>query len=68
MSVFIDWKTYIYIIISITGLIATQGITLSLPVIIDGLGNWTSVQAQFMTIPPYMAAFFGILIVARSSD
>ncbi len=45
-----------------------QGITLSLPVIIDGLGKWTSVQAQLMTIPPYIAAFIAILIVSRSSD
>ncbi len=67
-SVFTDWKTYFYAIIYITGTVAMQGITLSLPVIIDGLGEWTSVQAQLMTIPPYMAAFFAILIVSRSSD
>ncbi|CAF0882011.1 unnamed protein product [Rotaria sp. Silwood1] len=68
LSIFIDWKTYIYAIIYITGTIATQGITLSLPVIINNLGEWTPVQAQLMTIPPYMGAFFAILIVSYSSD
>ncbi|CAF4007701.1 unnamed protein product [Rotaria sp. Silwood2] len=68
LSVFTDWKTYIYAIIYITGTIATQGITLSLPVIINNLGEWTSLQAQLMTIPSYMAAFFAILIVSCSSD
>ncbi|CAF0903972.1 unnamed protein product [Rotaria sordida] len=68
LSVFIDWKTYIYAIIYITGTIATQGITLSLPMIIKNLGEWTPFQAQLLTIPPYMAAFFAILIVSYSSD
>lgn len=68
LSVFIDWKTYIYAIIYLTRTIAAQGIILSLPVIISGLGEWTSLQAQLLTIPVYMAAFFAILIVSRSSD
>ena len=67
-SVFTDWKTYMYAIIYISGTIAMQGITLSLPVIVNGLGEWSSVQAQLMTIPPYMAAFIAILIFGRSSD
>jgi hypothetical protein len=67
-SVFTDWKTYFYSIIYITGTVALQGITLSLPVIINNLGTWSSVQAQLMTIPPYMAAFFAVLIASRSSD
>ncbi|CAF0839698.1 unnamed protein product [Adineta steineri] len=67
-SVFKDWKAYFYAIIYITGLIALQGITLSLPVIIKEFGTWTTLQTQLMTIPPNMAAFFVILIVSRSSD
>ncbi len=68
LSVFTDWKTYVYSIIYIAGLISLQGITLSLPAIINALGEWTPLQTQLMTIPPYMAAFFAILIVSRSSD
>lgn len=68
LSVFIDWKTYVYAIIYLSGTIAVQGISLSLPAIIDGLGEWTSVQAQLMTIPPYMAAFIAVIVLARSSD
>ena len=67
-SVFTDWKTYAYGTIYINGTIALQGITLCLPTLIDGMGQWTPVQSQLMTIPPYLIAFITILIAARSSD
>ncbi len=68
LSVFTDWKTYAYAIIYISGTIALQSITLFLPTLIDGMGHWTPVQIQLMTVPPYFAAFITILIVSRSSD
>ena len=68
LSVFTDWKTYFYAIIYIMGTIGLQGITLSLPVIIKDLGQWTPIQVQLLTIPPYMAAFVAVLVVSRSSD
>ena len=40
-SVFTDWKTYAYGTIYISGTIALQGITLFLPTLIDGMGQWT---------------------------
>ncbi len=67
-SVFTDWKTYAYGIIYIFGTITLQGITLFLPTLIDGMGQWTSIQSQLMTVPPYFAAFITILIISRSSD
>ncbi|CAF1267643.1 unnamed protein product [Rotaria sordida] len=67
-SVFTDWKTFIYSIIYITGTIPLQAVTLFLPSIIHGMGNWTTVQTQLMTIPPYIIAFIAIIIVSRSSD
>ncbi|CAF4746061.1 unnamed protein product [Rotaria sp. Silwood1] len=67
-SVFTDWKTYIYSIIYITGTIPLQAVTLFLPSIIKGMGKWTIVQTQLMTIPPYICAFIAIIIVSRSSD
>ncbi len=67
-SVFTDWKTYAYAIIYITGTTALQGVTLFLPSIIVGLGHWTSVESQLMTLPPYAIAFAATLLLSRSSD
>jgi hypothetical protein len=67
-SVFTDWKTYAYAIIYICGTVAIQGITLFLPTLIHGMGQWSTVQTQLMTVPPYLIAFITILIVSRSSD
>ncbi len=68
ISVFTDWKTYAYAVIYICGTIALQGITLFLPTIIHGMGEWTTIQSQLLTVPPYVAAFITILIISRSSD
>jgi hypothetical protein len=68
LSVFTDWKTYAYAMIYICGTTALQGVTLFLPTLIHGMGQWSIVQTQLMTIPPYIAAFVSILIVSRSSD
>ncbi|CAF1391416.1 unnamed protein product [Adineta ricciae] len=67
-SVYTDWKTYVYAIIYITGTTALQGVTLFLPSIIVGLGKWTPVQSQLMTLPPYAVAFVVTLSLSRSSD
>ena len=68
LSVFTDRKTYAFGIIYTCGTIALQGITLFLPTLIDGMGEWTSVQSQLMTVPPYFVAFLTIIVVSRSSD
>ncbi len=68
VSVFTDWKIYAYAIIYICGTVSLQGITLFLPTLIYGMGQWTTIQTQLMTVPPYLAAFITILIVSRSSD
>lgn len=68
LSIFTDWKTYAYAAIYITGSIPLQGVTLFLPTLIEGMGQWTPMQSQLMTVPPYLAAFLTILIISRSSD
>lgn len=68
LSVFIDWKTYAYSVIYICGTISLQGTTLFLPTLISEMGQWTPVQTQLMTIPPYLVGFICILIVSHSSD
>lgn len=68
ISVFTDWKIYVYAIIYISGTIPLQGVTLFLPTLIHGMGQWTPVQSQLMTVAPYFAAFLMILIISCSSD
>ncbi|CAF1165643.1 unnamed protein product [Adineta steineri] len=68
ISIFTDWKTYVYAIISICGNINQAGVTLFLPSRIHSMGVWTPLQTQLLTIPPYIAAFVSILVICRSSD
>ncbi|CAF5003087.1 unnamed protein product [Rotaria sp. Silwood1] len=68
LSVFTDWKTYIYAMIYICGTTSLQCITLILPTLIYEMGQWTSMETQLMTIPPYFVAFIFILLVSYSSD
>ncbi|CAF1655418.1 unnamed protein product, partial [Didymodactylos carnosus] len=67
-SVFKDWKTYAYMLIYITGTIALQGVTLFLPTIIAGMGQWNTVKTQLMTVPPYAVAFVTTILLSFSSD
>ncbi|CAF1566297.1 unnamed protein product, partial [Didymodactylos carnosus] len=68
LSVFKDWKTYAYMVIYIGGTISLQGVTLFLPTIISGMGQWNNVKAQLLTVPSYVSAFFGTIILSFSSD
>lgn len=68
LSIFTDWKSYVYILIKLGGAISLQGVSLFLPTLIHAMGSWTRVEAQLMTIPPYLAAFCSIFIISRSSD
>jgi len=68
LSVFTDWKIYAYAMIYVCGTIPLQGITLFLPTLIHGMGQWATIQTQLMTVPPYFAAFITILVISRSSD
>ena len=67
-SVFTDWKTYAFSLIYITGTIPLQGVSLFLPTLVEDLGHWSAPKSQLMIIPPYMAGFFAILLLSRSSD
>ncbi|KAI7878568.1 MFS general substrate transporter [Lichtheimia hyalospora FSU 10163] len=63
-----DWKTYMYTIICLFSTIALQGVTLTLPSIVAGMGAWSTVESQALTTPPYVMAFIGTLIVGYTSD
>jgi hypothetical protein len=68
LSVFTDWKTYMYALIHISGTVALQGATLFLPTLILEMGQWTKIQVNLLTIPPYLVALIFIFAVSRSSD
>ncbi|KAG1455756.1 hypothetical protein G6F56_006991 [Rhizopus delemar] len=68
ISVFKDWKSYIYMAIYITGTIALQGVTLFLPSIVSNLGTWSTPVSQALTTPPYFLAFLVTVAVGWSSD
>lgn len=67
VSVFTDWKTYMYMAIYITGTSALQGVTLFLPSIIADMGTWSTAAAQAMTTPPYFLAFLVTVAIGWSS-
>jgi uncharacterized membrane-anchored protein len=58
VSLFAGWKTYFYAIIDIAGTVGLQGITLSLPVIVNDLEQRTPIPAQVLSVYPYMSASF----------
>ncbi|CAO3655313.1 unnamed protein product [Mucor hiemalis] len=68
VSVFTDWKTYVYMLIYITGTVALQGVTLFLPSIVANMGTWSKPVAQALTTPPYFFAFLATVAIAWSSD
>ncbi|KAI7861784.1 major facilitator superfamily domain-containing protein [Spinellus fusiger] len=63
ISVFLDSKTYIFIVIYILGTIPLQGIVAFLPSIILNMGSWSEPIVQLLTIPPYTMACIGILFI-----
>ncbi|OAD69662.1 hypothetical protein PHYBLDRAFT_66119 [Phycomyces blakesleeanus NRRL 1555(-)] len=67
VSVFMDWKTYVFIVIYILGTVPLQGIVLFLPSIISNMGTWSDPVVQLLTIPPYIMAFLGIRFMAHCS-
>ncbi|KAI9318062.1 major facilitator superfamily domain-containing protein [Dichotomocladium elegans] len=68
LSVFSDWKLYVYMLIYFLGTCSLQGVTLFLPSIVAGMGTWSPVEAQALTTPPYCVAFVATLAIAYSSD
>lgn len=67
-SVFLDLKTYTYIILYLLGAACVQGVTLFLPLVIVKLGfKPTSLQSQLLLLPPYLLATIATLALSYSS-
>ncbi|OAD09068.1 hypothetical protein MUCCIDRAFT_106042 [Mucor lusitanicus CBS 277.49] len=68
-SVFLDLKTYAYIILYLLGAACVQGVALFLPIVITELDSKpTSLQSQLLLLPPYLLATIATLALSYSSD
>ncbi|KAI8139905.1 hypothetical protein BJV82DRAFT_581731 [Fennellomyces sp. T-0311] len=66
-SVFTDVKAYLYALNMLFSIISSMGVSLALPSIIVGLGEWSNSVSIALTAPPYIAACFFIYIGCWSS-
>ncbi|EHK27172.1 uncharacterized protein TRIVIDRAFT_34355 [Trichoderma virens Gv29-8] len=62
-----DWKFYGVIFFNICASVPTQAFSIFLPLVLQGLG-FASIQANLMTVPPYVCGAVGLYIFALSSD
>ncbi|KAG2226550.1 hypothetical protein INT45_005036 [Circinella minor] len=68
ISVFTDWKSYMFTLTNITGSVSGVGVTIALPSIIAGLGSWTPQVSLALTVPPYILGCILTLVLCRTSD
>ncbi|GAA5830862.1 hypothetical protein JCM11251_001101 [Rhodosporidiobolus azoricus] len=67
-SAFLDWKSYIYMLIYVGIACPLYSLSLFTPTIIAALGTWTRAQSQLLSVPPYALAFIVTLTSALLSD
>ncbi|GAA5968860.1 hypothetical protein JCM11641_000760 [Rhodosporidiobolus odoratus] len=67
-AAFLDWRTYIYMLIYIGVAEPLYSMSLFTPTIIAELGTWTRAQSQLLSVPPYALAFIVTLVNALFSD
>ncbi|KAI9274309.1 major facilitator superfamily domain-containing protein [Phascolomyces articulosus] len=67
-SIFTDWKIYLYTVIHICTSVAGVGVSLTLPSLINGMGDWGPATSLALTTPPYALSCVLIFIGAYSSD
>ncbi len=63
-----DWKVLVFCIGQFGVDTMLYGYSTFLPIIITGMGKWSSTQVQALTIPCYALGAISYLIVARISD
>jgi hypothetical protein len=62
-----DWKTWYVLVFNICASVPSQAFSVFLPLVVQGLG-YSSIEANLMTIPPYICGAVGLYIFALSSD
>jgi len=62
-----DWKLWSVLFFNICASIPGQALSVFLPLVVSGLG-YTSIDANFMSVPPYICGAVGLYLFALSSD
>jgi len=62
-----DWKTWSILLFNICASVPSQAFSVFLPLVIQGLG-YSSVEANLMSVPPYICGAVGLYLFALSSD
>ncbi|KAJ8111825.1 hypothetical protein OPT61_g5671 [Boeremia exigua] len=62
-----DWKLWFVLICNICASVPSQAFSVFLPLVVQGLG-YSSLQANLMSVPPYMCGACILYIFALSSD
>lgn len=62
-----DWKTWYVLVFNICASVPSQAFSVFLPLVVQGLG-YSSIQANLMSVPPYVCGAIGLYLFALSSD
>ncbi|KAF6802252.1 allantoate transport protein [Colletotrichum sojae] len=62
-----DWKLWYILVFNICASVPGQAFSVFLPLVVQGLG-YSSIQANLMSVPPYVCGALGLYAFALSSD
>jgi MFS family permease len=62
-----DWKLWYVLFFNVCASVPSQTFSVFLPLVVEGIG-FTSLRANLMSVPPYIAGAVGLYIFAFSSD
>ncbi|CAO2649767.1 Nn.00g010590.m01.CDS01 [Neocucurbitaria sp. VM-36] len=62
-----DWKLWYVLVFNICASIPSQAFSVFLPLVVEGLG-YSSLEANLMSVPPYVCGAIGLYLFALSSD
>ncbi|KAH7092575.1 major facilitator superfamily transporter [Paraphoma chrysanthemicola] len=62
-----DWKTWYILVFNICASVPSQAFSVFLPLVVQGLG-YSSIEANLMSVPPYVCGAIGLYLFALSSD
>ncbi|OAK94139.1 major facilitator superfamily transporter [Phaeosphaeriaceae sp. SRC1lsM3a] len=62
-----DWKTWYVLVFNVCASVPNQTFSVFLPLVVQGLG-YSSIQANLMSVPPYVCGAVGLYLFALSSD
>ncbi|KAG9256930.1 major facilitator superfamily transporter [Emericellopsis atlantica] len=62
-----DWKLWYVLFFNICASVPSQAFSVFLPLVVQGLG-YSSIQANLMSVPPFVCGAVGLYLFALSSD